>query len=71
MGNDARIMALGIILVFFIGTGIGSALPEFGNLVATRINIGSHSFNVLFLALGIIGIGVALYLGYTYRGTGT
>ena len=68
MGIDARIMALGVILAFFVGTAIGSALPEFGNLVATRIGIWAHSFNVLFLALGIIGIGVALYLGYRCGG---
>jgi len=68
MGIEARAVALCIILIFFIGTGIGSALPEFGNLVATRLGIGGHSFNILFLALGVLGIGVALYLGYRCSG---
>jgi len=64
MGCDARTMALYVILIFFIGTAIGSVLPEFGNLLAQRLGIGAHQFNVVFLALGIVGIGVALYLGY-------
>ena len=68
MGDLSRVMALCIILIFLIGTAIGSALPEFGNLLAHRISVGSHSFNILFLAVGIVGVGVALYLGYTYRG---
>ncbi len=68
MGDLSRGVALCIILVFLVGTTIGSALPEFGNLVATRISIRSHSFNIFFLALGIVGIGVALYLGYTGSG---
>jgi len=68
MGCDARTMALCIVLIFFAGTAIGSVLPEFGNIVATRIGVGAHQFNIVFLALGIAGIGLALYLGYRCGG---
>jgi len=64
MGCDARTMALCIILVFLTGTAIGSILPEFGNLLAQRLGIGAHQFNIVFLALGLAGIGLALYLGH-------
>jgi len=64
MGVGARGLALCIILVFIIGTAVGSVLPEFGNLLAQRLGIWGHSFNILFLALGIAGVGLALYLGY-------
>lgn len=60
----SRGMALGVISVFFIGTAIGSVLPEFGNLLAQKLDVRPHSFNIVFLVVGIIGIGVALYLGH-------
>lgn len=64
MGFETRGLALCFILVFFFATAIGSALPEFGNLLAAKIGIRAHFFNIHFLVLGILGIGVALYLGY-------
>ena len=64
MDNLSRGLALCAILIFFIGTAVGSVLPEFGNILAQRVGIGAHQFNIVFLALGILGIGVALYLGY-------
>lgn len=64
LGRGTRSMALYIILIFLCGTAIGSVLPEFGNLLATRLDIGAHSFNIVFLFMGIAGIGVAFYLGY-------
>ena len=71
MGIDARGLAFCIILIFLAGTAIGSVLPEFGNLLATKIGIRAHFFNVYFLILGVVGIGVALYLGYTGSGSGS
>jgi len=68
MDCDARAMALCIVLVFLIGTAVGSVLPEFGNIVAIKLGIWSHQFNIVFLALGIAGIGLALYLGYRCGG---
>ena len=65
LGNTARGLALCFILVFLAGTAIGSVLPEFGSLLATKIGVRPHFFNVHFLILGFVGIGVALYLGYT------
>jgi hypothetical protein len=35
--------------------------------LARKLDIWAHSFNIVFLVLGIIGIGVALYLGYRCR----
>ena len=64
LGRGTRSMAFFIIFMFLCGTAIGSVLPEFGNLLATRLDIGAHSFNIIFLFMGIAGIGVALYLGY-------
>ena len=68
LGNTARGLALCFILVFLVATAVGSALPEFGNLLATRIGIRAHFFNVYFLVMGVVGVGVALYLGYRYGG---
>ena len=68
MGCEARTMAFCIILVFLVGTAIGSMAPEFGNILAQRIGVRAHFFNVYFLVLGVVGIGVALYLGYTRGG---
>lgn len=64
MGIASRDLALCFILVFLAGTALGSTLPEFGNVMAQRIGIRPHFFNIFFLVLGIVGIGVALYLGY-------
>ena len=68
MGFETRGLALCFILVFLIGTAIGSVLPEFGNLLAARFSIRAHFFNVYFLVLGILGISLALYLGYRAGG---
>jgi len=61
----SRGMALCFILVLLVGTAIGSALPEFGNLLAKEVGIRAHFFNVYFLVLGVLGVGLALFLGYT------
>ena len=71
LGDTARGLALCFILVFLVGTAVGSVLPEFGNLLAQKIGIRAHFFNVHFLVLGIMGISVALYLGYTDGGSGS
>jgi len=68
LGDLSRIVALCIVAIFLLGTAIGSVLPEFGNIVATRIGVGAHQFNIVFLALGIVGVGLALYLGYRCGG---
>lgn len=68
LGDLARGMASGAVLVFLAGTAVSSVLPEFGNLLAHKIGVRAHFFNVYFLVLGILGIGLALYLGY--RGGG-
>jgi len=68
MGDLSRILALCFILIFLVGTAIGSVLPEFGNILATKIGIRAHFFNVYFFVLGIVGIGLALYLGYRAGG---
>jgi len=67
----SRGLALLAVLIFLVGTAVGSVLPEFGNLLAQRVGVRSHQFNGIFLALGIAGIGMALYLGYTRCGTGS
>jgi len=64
MGDLSRGLALCIILVFLLSTAVGSVLPEFGNILAQRIGVWAHQFNIVFLALGIVGIGMALYFGY-------
>ena len=68
MGDTARGLALCFILVFLVATAIGSMAPEFGNLLAGRIGVRSHFFNIHFLVLGVLGIGLALYLGYRAGG---
>ncbi len=68
MGDFARVMAFHTIVIFLACTALGSTLPEFGNVVANRLGIWAHSFNTLFLILGILGISLALYLGYQSRG---
>ena len=64
MGDSARVMALGLVGIFLIATLVGSLFPECGNIVAKRLDMWAHSFNGIFLALGIVGIVLALYLGY-------
>lgn len=74
MGFASRGMALRAVFVFLIGTAIGSTLPESGNIVVHVLGMDGnkpHIFNWVFLTLGIIGIGVALYIGYRRRGSGT
>ncbi len=68
MGILPRVMAPFMVLIFLACTTLGSILPEFGNIVATRLGVRAHSFNVLFLVLGVAGVGVALYLGYNAGG---
>ena len=68
MGNLSRSMALCFILIFLISTAIGSMAPEFGNLLAAKINVRAHFFNIYFLVLGVLGVGMALYLGYRAGG---
>ena len=68
LGNTARELAFYFIFVFLISTAIGSVLPEFGNLLAAKIGIRAHFFNVYFFTLGVVGIGLALYLGYRAGG---
>ena len=64
LGFLTRSVALRVIVVFFGGTFIGSILPEFGNVLAERLGLWSHQFNVFFLTLGIIGIVLACVIGY-------
>ncbi len=66
LDNLSRGLALCVILVFLACVALGSVLPEFGNLLAAKIGIDAHSFNIFFLILGLVGIGVALYLGYAH-----
>ncbi len=68
VGDTARGLAFLAIACFFVATAVGSVLPEFGNLLAKRLDIRAHFFNVYFLVLGVVGVGLALYLGYRYGG---
>lgn len=68
MGNIPRGMAPFMVIIFLIATATGSVLPEFGNLLAQKLGITAHFFNKFFLVLGIIGVSVALYLGYNTSG---
>ena len=44
-------------LLLLIGVGIGSVMPEFGNLVAIEMGLSeSHYFNKYFLLVGILGM---------------
>ena len=63
VGIKSRSMAFRIVLVFLIGTLVGSLLPETGTVLAHNLGIFSHIFNPFFLALGIIGIVLACYIG--------
>ena len=67
VGNSARGMALRIVLVFLSCTLVGSLAPETGNILSVLLKLSyaeGHFFNPFFFALGIIGIGVALYPGF-------
>ena len=71
MGCETRGLALCFILIFLVATAIGSMAPEFGNLLAAKIGIDAHFFNMHFLVLGVLGVGLALYLGYRASGSGS
>jgi hypothetical protein len=62
MGNKSRVMALQFIYLFFFVTFIGSITPEFGNIVAGKLNLYPHIFNIGFLIVGFTVFGLALYL---------
>jgi hypothetical protein len=62
MGNKSRAMALRFIIVFLFASFIGSIAPESGNIVAGKLNLYPHIFNVGFLIVGFAGFGLALYL---------
>lgn len=64
MGGTARNVAFLFIIVFIIGTFIGSVLPDFGNVLAKVTGNEPHFINGVFLAVGIIGVMLALYIGY-------
>ena len=66
VGNTTRSMAFRIVSVILIGTAVGSVLPETGNLAVLYITKGTdaHVFNIVFLIIGIIGIVLALFIGY-------
>lgn len=76
VGFAPRSLALRIVVSFLLGTLCGSLLPETGNILADTLGLQRgevfnpfglsvhHVFNPCFLALGLIGIGVALYFGY-------
>jgi hypothetical protein len=64
MVYSTRGLALRIIVIFLFGTGVGSVLPESGNALAYLLKITAHYFNIVFLAIGVIGTLLALYFGY-------
>ncbi len=64
MGITARSMALFIVVIFLVGTLVGSVLPEFGDVLALRLKLPPHFFNIWFFVLGWVCIGLALYFGY-------
>ena len=69
MGNTTRGMAFRTIAIVLIGTAIGSVLLESGNVASRLLGLpGSqaHVFNAVFLTVGVIGIMLALYLGYRH-----
>lgn len=68
MGDISRSMALLFIIIFLIGTAVGSILPEFGTILADFFDQRAHKYNIYFFILGILGIVLSLYLGYKQRG---
>lgn len=70
MDNISRGLAFRIIAVFFLGTLVGSLLPETGVIAAHYLQIpeaSAHIFNPIFLAFGVLGVCLALYIGYRCR----
>jgi hypothetical protein len=67
VGGASRGVALLSVAVFLAGTLVGSVLPESGTVLASQLGIFPHIFNPIFLALGIIGAGLALFLGLGRR----
>ena len=77
LGIRTRGLALCSIIVFLVGTLIGSMASESGNILVGILNISqgqvynpfhlslAHVFNPIFLILGIAGVSVALFLGFT------
>jgi len=71
MDNTTRAMALVLVPVFLFGTLLGSLLPETGNVLAQLLRLPAdqnHIFNGVFLVIGILGVGLALHIGYRVRG---
>ena len=67
MDNKTRAVALVLVPVFLFGTLIGSLLPESGNVLAQLLRLPGdsfHTFNGMFLVIGILGIGLALHIGH-------
>lgn len=66
MGIASRGVALRVVLVFLGGTLVGSMAPESGNVLASHLGFPSseiHAFNPCFLALGVIGVVLAFFVG--------
>jgi hypothetical protein len=64
MDSASRKLAHRSLVVIVISTALGSLLPEPADVVALWLKIYPHTFNYLFLAIGVIGVGVALLIGY-------
>ena len=69
MGDLSRGVAFHPIVILIVGTFIGSVCPEPWNLLASRLGFFSHGFNMVFAIVGILGAGLALYLGYKAGGS--
>jgi hypothetical protein len=51
-------------LFIFISTCVGNLLCELGDLLAIKMELSSHYFNIWFLVIGVFGlfsISIALY----------
>ncbi len=68
MGFASRVMALRTVAVFLLGTLVGSLVPESGSILAYNMGIFPHALNPLFLAVGIVGIGLACVVGHRKSG---
>lgn len=62
VGSLTRGLAFRFVLILVIGTALGSTLPEAGDILALRLGIWPHDFNVVFCIVGFLGIGLAYYL---------
>lgn len=62
LGFGSRGLAWRFVVVLVFGTALGSTLPETGDLLALRLNIWPHEFNIVFCIIGFIGVGLAFYL---------